>query len=175
MKKVRLNLKRGVRNWSFLLYDSPESAFFLRSEPFDEKEDPEYRRRVTLKAGEVMEVEWLGSEWAYDTDLDTAVREGDISSTRFFDKFDKIRLGKIVPLKDIQTSRKSGYIEIYSGWVSGRTIPWSEEDIEQGVRITSLNDSKKHKLDFSKLFKNHLPEDDEDELDIPKQMPSSLN
>ena len=69
MKKVRLNLKRGSKPWSFTLYDSAESAFYLKDEPpYPDGFEEDYRKIVTLKPGEVLEVEWIGSEWVFVDD-----------------------------------------------------------------------------------------------------------
>lgn len=138
MKKVRLNLRRGIRSWSFVLYDSAESAYFLRGEPIEG--DDEYRRLVELRPGEIIEAEWMGSEWVYSGALDPRGR----------DKFDKIRLGKVVPLKSVEG--QESYLEIYSGWVADEELPWGPDDSRKDVRITRIKGKVRSKVDLDSLF-----------------------
>lgn len=138
MKKVRLNLRRGIKSWSFVLYDSAESAYFLRGEPIEN--DDEYRRIVELKPGELIEAEWMGSEWVYSGAVDPRGR----------DKFDKVRLGKVVPLKT--TTGQDKYLEIYSGWVADEELPWTPDDSRKDVRITRIKGKVGSKVDLDALF-----------------------
>ena len=76
MKKVRLNLKRGVKKpWSFTLYDSAESAFYLKDEPpYPDGFEEEFRKIVSISPGDILEIEWVGSEWVFsdeEEDLDS--------------------------------------------------------------------------------------------------------
>lgn len=151
MKKVRLNLKKGVKSWSFVLYDSAESAYYLRDEPVMDDEVEEYRRTVTINRGETIEAEWLGAEWIYDEDcIDPAG----------YEKFDRVRLGKIVNLKSLHSPAK--YLELYSGWVTPGEFPWKSDDARTDVRITPLKGKSTSKLDFSKLFLSYSEDPEED-------------
>lgn len=152
MKKVRLNLKRGVKSWSFVLYDSPESAYYLKDEPIMDDDVEEYRRTITMGRGEIIEAEWLGAEWVYGED-------GDEPSQ--YKKFDKVRLGKITTLKS--TASKTKYLELYSGWVMDSNIPWVVDDSRNDVRITKINANKSSRIDFSKLFLGYGEESESDE------------
>lgn len=152
MKKVRLNLKRGIKAWSFTLYDSAESAYYLKDEPVMDDDVEEYRRIVTMKRGESIEAEWLGAEWVYDED-----------DSKKYRKFDKVRLGKISKLKT--SSRGTNYLELYSGWVDHIDFPWAPDDSRNDVRIIRINGDKASSLDFSKLFVKRSDERDEQEFD----------
>lgn len=159
MKKIRLNLKRGVKSWSFTIYDSVESAYYLKDEPIMNDEIEEYRRVVTMGRGETIEAEWLGAEWVYDED------EG--LPSRGYKKFDKVRLGKISKLKDVGRGAKStSYLELYSGWVSQMEFPWAPDDTRNDIRIIRVNGRAASKLDFSKLFTRHSDEQEEQEEDV---------
>lgn len=158
MKKVRLSLRRGVKSWSITLYDSVESAYYLKDEPFEENSSmiEDYRRVVTLSPGETLEVEWCGSEWVYDDDHLVEGAHSNKLSPFFLHKFDDVRIGKSTPMKgeDIPTSRLS----VYSGWVVGSSIDW-KKGLSAAVRITPIKGRMRSKFDFSKLF---LDEDDEE-------------
>lgn len=164
MKKVRLNLKRGIRSWSFVLYDSAESAFYLKDEPLTDDEAEEFRRVVTLAPGELLEIEWVGSEWVYCDPLD-----GSTLSTSLQHKFDKVRIGKLTPIRGIKgvpSMRKASCVEVYVGWVTGSDLRWDSGDTQDVVRITRIKGRMRPRLDFSKLFDGH-PDDDgpvDDEL-----------
>lgn len=134
-----------------MLYDSAESAYYLKDEPVMDDEVEEYRRTVTMKRGEIIEAEWLGAEWVYDEDGEDPSR---------YEKFDRVRLGKIVNLKSIHTPTK--YLELYSGWVSPTQFPWKSDDTRGDIRITPINERVASKLDFSKLFISQSEESDED-------------
>lgn len=157
MKKVRLNLKRGIKAWSFTLYDSAESAYYLKDEPVMDDDVEEYRRIVTMKRGESIEAEWLGAEWVYDED-----------DSKKYRKFDKVRLGKISKLKT--SSRGTNYLELYSGWVDHIDFPWAPDDSRNDVRIIRINGDKASSLDFSKLFVKRSDERDEYEYDDDEEV-----
>lgn len=155
MKKIRLNLKRGVKSWSFTLYDSVESAYYLKDEPVMDDEVEEYRRVVTVKRGEIIEAEWLGAEWVYDEDVG--------HDSKQYRKFDRVRLGKISNLKHSSPGTTSTkYLELYSGWVSNVEFPWTPDDSRGDIKITRINGKSASKLDFSKLFLRHSDETEED-------------
>jgi hypothetical protein len=148
MKKVRINLKRGVRTWSFVIYDSVESAFLLKDDPLESSEtEDSYRKVVTLRAGDFMEVEWMGSEWVYDDGGPDAPLLKYRSTS---EKYDNVRIGKLSPLKD--SAKKLGYLEVYSGWVRGDQLPWIQRDDQKDIRITPIIGKIRSKLDFSELF-----------------------
>ena len=153
MKKVRLNLKRGVRSWSFTLYDSSESAFYLKDEPeYDDRLEEDYRKVITLKPGDLFEAEWLGSEWVYNDDYADFFSRPAGTLDNSYEKYDKVRIGKISPMKG--TTQKLGYLEVYSGWVLGTAIPWAPEDDQTKVRISEITGKVISKFDFSELFKD---------------------
>jgi hypothetical protein len=155
VKKVRINLKRGVRSWSFILYDSAESAFFLRKEPIYNDGMDEYRQVVNLRPGEIIEVEWMGSEWVYSG----------VSAGLGQERFDKVRLGKLVPIKG--STGDDAFIEAYSGWVV-KEVPWTPDDSRKDVRITPLHGKVKPKIELSNLFS----EQDEEPLVVSEGITS---
>lgn len=147
MKKVRLNLKRGVKSWSFVLYDSAESAFYLKDEPFYGDDVDEYRKVVSLKPGESLEAEWVGSEWIYPEEVGNELPSPDAKPQQ---KFDKVRVAKMIPIKG--SSQKTGLLELYIGWIQGGDVKWSPDDTQSKVRITPLRGKSGSKVDFSRLF-----------------------
>jgi hypothetical protein len=168
VKKVRLNLKRGVRSWSFTLYDSAESAFYLKDEPeYDDRFEEDYRKVITIKPGDIVEAEWLGSEWVYDDDYADFFSRSYTTLDNSHEKYDKVRVGKISPMKG--TTQKLGYLEVYSGWVLGTAIPWSPEEGQTKVRITEIKDKVVSKFDFTELFKGNevgfLNQENEDKIE----------
>jgi len=167
LKKIRLNLKRGVKTWSFVLYDSAESAYYLKDEPvFNDAVDEEYRRVITLKPGETLEMEWVGSEWVYSDDGIEAAPP----STELQHKFDKVLVGKMIPIDLKDVGGKSGYLELYSGWVSSESVRWSKDDTRKDVRITPIKGKMRSKFDFSKLFPSLLEAEEVEEADSPPQV-----
>lgn len=152
MKKVRLNLKRGVKKpWSFTLYDSAESAYYLRDEPpYPDGFDEEYRKVVAVNPGDILEVEWVGSEWVFSDDGSDFLQSPMNLDSVDYDKYDKVRVGKITPLKG--TEDKMGYLEVYSGWIFGGVVPWSAKSTQDGLKITEIKEDIVSKFDFPKLF-----------------------
>lgn len=149
MKKVRLSLRRGVKSWSFSLYDSPESAYFMTacakdvsvSQPLS---DDDYKYTVTLLPGQKLEVEWLGSEYVY------------LGAPSQKITFENIRLGKLSVLRDAWGSVDN--IETAFGWVPGDVIPWVDDPTRNDVRITRITGRRKPLMDFSRLFSDQ-PDD----------------
>ena len=93
MKKVQLSLKRGSETASFTLYDSVESAYYLKDEPpYPDGFEEEYRKIITLKQGDILEVEWVGSEWIFDDGKNDFPRDCSV----LFEKYDKVRIGKLL-------------------------------------------------------------------------------
>lgn len=170
MKKVRLSLKRRTRTWSFVLYDSAESAYFLKDEPlYSDVED--YRRVISLSPGESLELEWMGCEWVHETSETDVLGIGKADSR----KFDKVRVGKITPVKS--PTYKTTYLELHSGWVLSEDIPWSAEDGREDIRITPLKGRIRSKVDFNRLFEkiggSEVEEDDDDLVRVgstPKEL-----
>ena len=152
MKKVRLNLKRGVKKpWSFTLYDSAESAYYLKDEPpYPDGFEEEYRKVVSLNPGDILEVEWIGSEWVFADDGSDFLQKPMNLGLIEYDKYDKVRVGKITPLKG--SEEKMGYLEVYSGWCFGGDVPWSEKTTREGLKITEVKGKIVSKFDFPKLF-----------------------
>ena len=152
MKKVRLNLKRGVKKpWSFTLYDSAESAYYLKDEPpYPDGFEEEYRKVVSLNPGDILEVEWVGSEWVFPDENEDFLRKPVSLQASVYDKYDKVRVGKITPVKGAE--EKMGYLEVYSGWIFGGDVPWSPKAAQSGLKITEVKGEIVSKFDFSKLF-----------------------
>lgn len=151
MKKVRLSLKRGSKPWSFTLYDSAESAFYLKDEPpYPDGFEEDYRKVVHLKPGEILEVEWIGSEWVFSDDPEDMLFKMILLNNDAYDKYDKVRVGKITPMKG--TQQKMGYLEVYAGWILGGHVPWASQDLQNGLKITEVKGRIQSKFDFPKLF-----------------------
>jgi hypothetical protein len=152
LKKVRLNLKRGVKKpWSFTLYDSAESAFYLKDEPpYPEGFEEEYRKIVSLHPGDILEVEWVGSEWVFPDEGEEFLFKPTVLTTTFCDKYDKVRVGKITPVKGVE--EKMGYLEVYSGWIIGGDVPWIQDQGSSHLKITEVKGKMASKFDFPKLF-----------------------
>lgn len=148
VKKVQLNLRRGSKPLSFTLYDSVESAFYLKDEPpYPDGFEEEFRKIIVLNPGDILEAEWIGSEWIFDDEESGNIQKRDSSD---FDRYDKIRLGKITPLKG--TTEKMGFLEVYSGWVYGGDVPWVDSRLPGGLKITRIKGKTVSKFDFTKLF-----------------------
>ena len=158
MKKVRLSLPRGVRSWSLVLYDSPESAYLLKDDVENIVEvDEVYRRVVTLKRGEFLEVEWMGAEWVYGDDPDTIESPTENAT---FEKFDRIRF---VKSKSSRTASESThYLETHSGWVITGTIPWYDTIPCTSLKITEIKGGNKPKIDFSLIFQSEEEYEEDD-------------
>jgi len=152
VKKVRLNLKRGVKTpWSFTLYDSAESAYYLKDEPpYPDGFEEEYRKVVSLNPGDILEVEWVGSEWVFPDENEDFLRKHVSLQASVYDKYDKVRVGKITPVKGAE--EKMGYLEVYSGWIFGGDVPWSPKAAQDGLKITEVKGKIVSKFDFPKLF-----------------------
>ena len=153
MKKVRINLNKGVKTWSFFLYDSPESAFYLKELHDDEDFDEEYRKLVEVYRSDVVEVEWMGSEWVYHDELGKS------------EKYDNVRLAKLVTRGVAPSEANMGYVEIYSGWTHGDVFRWcGRQDSQSNVKVTPIKGRVKSKLDFSEIFLKQEEEDGEEDL-----------
>ena len=148
MKKARINLNKGVKSWSFFIYDSSESAFYLKDLADDEDFDEEYRRSIVIKRGDFVEIEWMGSEWIHHEE------------TGRDEKYDMIRLAKLVAEEN---SRATGYIEIYSGWTSGSTFDWTGRHSHDAmIKVIPIKGRMKHRLDFSSLFSRQKNDEEGD-------------
>lgn len=159
MKKIRVALKKDRKSWSFVLFDSAESAFYLKDEKITESDD-EYYRVVKLDPMDVIEVEWLGSEYVYSDEYDSRT---DKPMKLQHEKFDKVRLGKLTPI--VTRVQKTGYVELHSGWVTGGTFKWTSGDHQEDVRITRIKGKAVSKLDFDKLFSGRQQTDEEKEFE----------
>lgn len=138
MKKLRLSLKPESKEWSFILFDSPEAAYYMAG--YETQPDDEFCLNVSLSGGDFMEVEWTGMEFVYD----------DPSSESMF--IERIRLAKSydTTLGDVTAF---GYVETYTGWLPKGTIPWNRRS-HKDVKITRLGGRNKSRLDFSRIFKD---------------------
>jgi hypothetical protein len=175
LKKVRLNLKRGARSWSFVIYDSSESAYYLRNEPvYSPDSEEEYRKVVVLKPGEIIEAEWMGAEWVYD---DEVIPGFGAAATSSHEKFDRVRVCKFTSVKEVGDKTKTGYLELYSGWIHSGCLPWRSEAASDDVRVTEIKGRIKSKLDFSKLFQGTSLEEEEiiEERKMMSEEPVVLN
>lgn len=171
MRKIKIALKRGTKHWSFILYDSAESAFFLREEEMLEDED-EYRKLITLKRGESIEIEWMGSEWIYLGDMHRKESPKSSENSRY-EKYDKVRIGKLAPIKTKAGSQAATVIEVYTGWLLGDVVVWSQKKEIQGIKISEIN-SKSSKVDFNKLFLD-IDDDEINEMKQTKQIKNEVN
>jgi len=161
VKKVRITLKKGKPDWSFTLYDSAESALYLRDDPrYDDNFEEEYKTNLTLREGDIFEIEWIGSEWVYPDDPDRL-----IEPDRLNDKYEHIRLGKLSSKSGVKD--KSGYIEIYSGWIVGGTIPWGDTK-GLPVKAKEIKSKDESLIDFSELFRDDIGAEEEQERFDPK-------
>lgn len=161
MKKVRINLKRNQKSWSLTVYDSSESAFYMSETP--EKNDfdsSEYCSIVTLSPGEVIEAEWLGSEYVYKDEL---AKRGTHVDAQTSEKYEKVRLGKLTSVKTEAMTRH--FVELHSGWVLGGTVPWAADDTRKDIRIIPIKGRIRSKLDFTKLFPVSTPLESGEEVD----------
>lgn len=139
MKKLRLSLKPESKNWSFILFDSPEAAYYMAG--YDTQPDDEFCFNVSLSEGDFMEVEWTGMEFVYD----------DPEENMFVER---IRLAKSydTTLGDIKAT---GYVETYTGWLPRGTIPWNKRT-HKNVKITRIGGRNKSRLDFSRIFRDKV-------------------
>lgn len=159
MKKARINLSKGVKSWSFFIYDSSESAFYLKDLADDEDFDEEYRRSVVITRGDFVEIEWMGSEWVHHEE------------TGRDEKYDMIRLAKLVAKENSTTT---GYVEIYSGWTAGSTFDWTgRHNTNTMIKVIPIKGRMKHRLDFSKLF-SYQKNEEENGDEMPHD-PKELN
>ena len=167
MKKVRLKLKQGGDPWKFVIYDSVESAYYLNeSDVKDVDSNEDFSKIISLDKDDLIEVEWLGSEWSYDLDSKTKSMKAKLQ----YDKFDNVLVGKISQSKIIEKCR---VIEIYIGWIKGGTIKWSQST-QKGVRITRVNSVIDSKVDFSSLFRTKR-EEEEKETGVSSAVPEIVN
>jgi len=171
VKKIRVSLKRNKKEWSFTLFDSAESAFYLKDDIL-EFDSAEYYRKITLMPQEMMEVEWMGSEYIYSD-------EHEVDPAKFasiqHEKLDKIRFAKVLP---IQTAvQKTGYVEIYSGWVNGEIFNWMSGSVGQkrGVPIKTqlITSDYDAKFDLKEMFEKRKMS--EEEKDFENNFPPSPN
>lgn len=143
MKKVRLTPKKGS-SWSFKLYDSAESAYYMKD---DDRDRSEYHQRIGLPEGSFMEIEWMGAEYIYD--------ETEADYRNWFESFDKVRLARVSPV----SGQKDSLI-LATGWVVRDTIPWSRRS-HAAFKISRINGRIKSRLEFSELFKELWRDDPE--------------
>lgn len=151
MKKIRITLQKNQDRWTFVLYDSVESAFYLKNEEL-KPNDLAYCKIITLLPQETLEVEWMGMECVY---LEESA-EHKTSDSMSHEKFEKVRLGKLSLNKKID--KLGGYIELYSGWLPEGTLDWTAQMSRDDIQTTLIKGRVRHKLDFDNLFKDH-PDD----------------
>lgn len=137
------------------MFDSPEAVYYLgMSTP---EPDGEYCCNVTLERDDFLEVEWMGAEYIYDGDNSSFVE------TPESEMFERIRLAKHYGIQTPTNAIGGSYVETYSGWVSGGTIPWNGKR-HKLLKVTQIKGRNKPKLDLSDLFddvvdgKTKLPE-----------------
>lgn len=145
MKRVRIKLKRGAKkNWSFSLYDSIESAYYITTDPEQTQSSiRDFSKTVTVSSKDVLEVEWLGSEWVYNDEDETFPKK-----TRHAEKYDNIAIGKTVATKRTTLEK----VEVYTGWVRSGDVPLNQHDARDDIRIIRLSDVDEYVVDFSKFF-----------------------
>ena len=147
MKSVKISLVKGCGAWVFHFYDSSESAFCIKGSPT--LYGDEFTKRITLKRGEDLEVEWLGSEWVH----------GDGSSERF----DKIKVRKFSPIDD--SPMWDVCVDTTTGWMIGGSLDWNG-CISHEVRIIPLTMGDEYSLDNSRLFIAGVDPDGADDVSM---------
>jgi hypothetical protein len=152
VKKVRINLKRGCKKWSFPIFDSAESAYYLKDDLFPEEVE-ECCKVVDLNPGEILEIEWMGFEAVYDDE----VKESSLQTKLKMDheRFESVRIAKMTQIKT--KSYKTGYVETFSGWIKPGIFTYNASD-RNDVRIIQIKGKMTSKMDFSELFQTKLDE-----------------
>jgi hypothetical protein len=159
VKKVRINLKKNVDSWSFVIYDSVESAFYLKNETL-KPNDMDFCKIVSLGQGDVLEAEWMGSEYVY---LDESAEHKVSNLGIQHEKYEKVRVGKLTTASSKASSfDKGGYVELYVGWIPAGCIEWSTDDTRDDLKITQIKGRVRSRMVFGNLFVGHP--DDADEL-----------
>lgn len=169
VKKIRVSLKKDRKSWSFVLFDSAESAFYLKDEKLTESDD-EYYRIITLEPSDLIEVEWLGTELVYSDEYETDPTK---PMKLHHEKFDKVRLGKLTPI--VTRGHKTGYVELHSGWVVGDTFKWTSDEKQDDLKITRIKGKAVSKLDFEKLFFGRSQTEEEKDFEesfAPSELPN---
>lgn len=164
MKKIRIKLSKKA-DWSFVIYDSSESAFYLKGEELDIEEHEEYCKIINLNSlSDILEIEWMGSEFLYEDEMKSNIfKNPSKMKLSTSDNFEKIRIAKFCSVKTKALKKGSGYIETAEGWVTAGTIPWNGPPSNRGdIKITRIKGRIKSKLDFSEIFKNQSENSDED-------------
>jgi hypothetical protein len=150
MKKIRLTLKPECDPWSFVLYDSPEAAYYMSGFAMESSDD--FAFSISLAQGDFIEVEWTGMEYVADSDPE----DGESMMV------ERVRLAKSYDTT-LGGIKASGYVESYVGWVIKGTIPWNRRS-HKVVKITRIGDKNEPRLDFSRIFKDSLDEKKTDKL-----------
>jgi hypothetical protein len=147
MKRVRITTRKGHKNpWSFVVYDSVESAFCLRETPPSESEEMGYSKTIEASRGDILEVEWMGAEWLSPRDLG-GPDETNVAPARY----DLVRVAH-AKSDVIDERRQPKYVEIYSGWISGDALIWVNGATQNGAKITRILTEDESSFDFSVLF-----------------------
>lgn len=154
MKKVRINLVRGVKDKRFVVFNSPESLYVWLNDPDLQKEnenkvDPTLGIPIVLRSGETMEVEWRGCEFIKDGSFEV--------------RADYVRIGKQIKTK---SSFSKNLIGIHYGWIADSTITFKTKAGEE-IRTTLLTPKSKHKFNLDELFETYGKSDlEEPEIDL---------
>lgn len=140
MKKVRITVSKGSKGKDFRIFNSPESLYVWLNDPdlqTDDDLDPSLGNIVSLKRGEVMEVEWCGCEFMYENDV-------------LLFRADYIRIGKLISEPTFFSGGKS-VVGIQDGWVTSDMISF-KSSVNDSTKTTKLTTKSKHKFDLDELF-----------------------
>lgn len=156
MKKVCLALKSKKTQWSFALYESAEAAYYLGADVVDIENvtDDDYSHVVTLKKGEVLIVEWMGSEYIYD-DEEKAMAEPSKASMKHH-RFGCVRFVKLPALSKHQLVKElvHTYAEAHQGWIAAEALLFNPEHTHDNLRLLKNNEELLSSIDFSNIFKD---------------------
>lgn len=146
MKKVRISLRDSKKKWSFALYETLSYFIYLHGSP---KTESKHKQIITLEKGEFLEVEWFGADYYQIDPMSLLLNEKAKIDKTTYNKCDFVRIGKCKRM-----SGKNGfeYVTGHTGWVSGGTIPWSNRDASELLKVIEIKGRFKPKIDFSQLF-----------------------
>ena len=131
----------------FRFYDSSESAYYMVDYP-SLRDSDEYVKRISLKGGEWVEIEWLGSEWVHSPD-------GSHS------RYDKIRVEKFTPIVD--SPLWDVCVDTTVGWIPEGSLDWNGSS-QRGVKIIPVKDPGEYSPDKGRIFVGGVDPDGTDEV-----------
>lgn len=140
MKKIRITVPRGSKGKKFPVFNSPESLYVWINDPelqTMQKLDPTLGTTITLRPGEVMEVEWMGCEFILE-DKNSMLR------------VDEVRLAKTIKLPATH-AKLTNLVGVHSGWTTNEIFAFTSES-QDDIKVLKLSNKAKHKFDIEKLF-----------------------